>query len=192
MEFTSKARLENGCIIAEVIAPAADENTKYAYYLYEKTQGLLEKRMYTSNPTCSFQPPCSGTYYVKTFVRHWPNGDKGDFTTTSQKTNNVSAYSMKPLSYEDLDAERFQKSGSTLYTILWDGVRFEFLINYRPGSSRAVVFGTGKVSGDIRPVFPVPPGQMIYRKRPFTILTPPSTWGTATWAGATVPTTGGI
>lgn len=153
MEFTSKARLENGCIIAEVIAPAAGENTKYAYYLYEKTQGLLEKRMYTSNPTCSFQPPCSGTYYVKAFVRHWPNGDKGDFTTISQKTNNVSVYPTKPLSYEDLDAERFQKSGSTLYTILWDGVRFEFLINYRPGSSRAVVFGTGKVSGDIRPVF---------------------------------------
>ena len=96
MEFTSKARLENGCIIAEVIAPAADENTKYAYYLYEKTQGLLEKRMYTSNPTCSFQPPCSGTYYVKAFVRHWPNGDKGGFTTISQKTNNVSVYPTTP------------------------------------------------------------------------------------------------
>ena len=153
MEFTAVSRLENGAIVAEVNAPAADENTKYAYYLYERTRGVQEKRKYTSNPTCSFQPPCSGTYYVKVFLRHCPNGAQEKPVILTQRSNSTYVYNTKTLSCEELNGESFRAPGKTLYTIWWDGVRYEFLLNYKPGSARAVVFGTGAVTGNTRPVF---------------------------------------
>ena len=154
MEFSVVSRLENGAIIAEVTAPEADKTTQYAYYLYEKTQGVLEKRRYTGETVCSFQPPSSGQYYVRAFVRSWPDGLQKDPVTVAKNSNTVTYYFRKSIPYERLRAERFRSTESTIYDILWNGVHFEFCIHYKPESTRAVILGTGDVGGaKFRPHF---------------------------------------
>lgn len=154
MEFSVVSRLENGAIIAEVTAPEADKTTQYAYYLYEKTKGVLEKRMYTGETVCSFQPPSSGQYYVRAFVRSWPDGLQKDPVTVAKNSNTLTYYLTKSIPYERLNGERFRSTESTIYDILWNGVHFEFCIHYKPESTRAVILGTEDVGGTkFRPSF---------------------------------------
>ena len=154
MEFSVASRLEQGAIIAEVTAPEADKTTQYAYYLYEKTQGVLEKRMYTGESTCSFQLPSSGQYYVRAFVRSWPDGLRKEPVTVAKNSNTVTYYLRKSIPYERLKAERFRSTESAVYDIVWNGVHFEFFIHYKPESTRAVILGTGDVGGTkLRPSF---------------------------------------
>ena len=153
MEFSVASRLENSTIIAEVIAPEADENTQYAYYLYETQMGILEKRRYTTETSCSFQLTSPGYYYVKVFVRSWPDGKQGEYVQTSQKTKPVMLYPTKPVLYSQLEEEDFCSVDGTIYDILWDGVHFEFFIHYKPDSAQAVILGTGDVGQHPRPYF---------------------------------------
>lgn len=154
MEFSVVSRLENGAIIAEVTVPEADKTTQYAYYLYEKNQGVLEKRMYTGETVCSFQPPSSGQYYVRAFVRSWPDGLQKDPVTVAKNSNTLTYYLTKSIPYERLNGESFRSTESTIYDILWNGVHFEFCIHYKPESTRAVILGTGDVGGTkFRPSF---------------------------------------
>lgn len=153
MEFSVASRLENSTIIAEVTAPEADENTQYAYYLYETQMGILEKRRYTTEMSCSFHLTSPGYYYVKVFVRSWPEGKQGEYVQTSQKTKPVMLYPTKPVLYSQLEEEDFCSVDGTIYDILWDGVHFEFFIHYKPDSAQAVILGTGDVGQHPRPYF---------------------------------------
>ena len=153
MEFSVASRLENSTIIAEVTAPEADENTQYAYYLYETQMGILEKRRYTTETSCSFHLTSPGYYYVKVFVRSWPEGKQGEYVQTSQKTKPVMLYPTKPVLYSQLEEEDFCSVDGTIYDILWDGVHFEFFIHYKPDSAQAVILGTGDVGQHPRPYF---------------------------------------
>ena len=153
MEFSVASRLENSTIIAEVTAPEADENTQYAYYLYETQQGIVEKRRYTTEMSCSFHLTSPGYYYVKVFVRSWPEGKQGEYVQTSQKTKPVMLYPTKPVLYSQLEEEDFCSVDGTIYDILWDGVHFEFFIHYKPDSAQAVILGTGDVGQHPRPYF---------------------------------------
>ena len=117
MEFSVVSRLENGAIIAEVTVPEADKTTQYAYYLYEKNQGVLEKRMYTGETVCSFQPPSSGQYYVRAFVRSWPDGLQKEPVTVAKNSNTVTYYLRKSIPYERLKAERFRSAEGTVYDL---------------------------------------------------------------------------
>ena len=73
MEFTATSKLEKGKLVVEANAAKADETTQYAYYLCEARRGVLVKQMYISKNAFSFDLPGSGQYFVKVYVRHWPN-----------------------------------------------------------------------------------------------------------------------
>lgn len=146
MEFTATSKLEKGKLVVEVTAPEADKTTQYAYYLYEKSRGVLVKQMYTEKNTFSFDLPDSGQYYVKAYVRHWPDGKGGEPVSTAQYTNKVLFFATKYLSYEQMDEESFFSPNGLIYNILWNGVRYEFYVCNRPDSFRAVIFGSGALS----------------------------------------------
>lgn len=152
MEFSVAGRLENGSIIAEVTVPKADETTQYAYYLCEKNQGVLEKRMYTGETTCSFQPPCAGQYYVRAYVR-WREAGSPDYTIVAKNTKFIGIHSTKHLRYEELEQEDFQAERGIFYDILWDGLHYEFFIQSKPKSTQAIILGTGDVGQHPRPYF---------------------------------------
>ena len=143
MEFTAISRLDKGKLVVEINAPEADETTQYAYYLCEQSRGVLVKRMYISKSTFSFDLPDSGQYFVRAYVRHWPNGKEADPVITAQYTNKVTFYPTKSLTYEQLEGERFLSPNGMIYDILWNGVHYEFYIFNRPNSSSAVIFGSG-------------------------------------------------
>lgn len=54
-------------------------------------------------------------------------------------------YKTKTIHYSEIAQESFQASEPIIYEILWNDVKFEFLVNWRKGSHQAVVFGTGAV-----------------------------------------------
>jgi hypothetical protein len=54
-------------------------------------------------------------------------------------------YKTKTIQYSKIEQENFQTSEPIIYEILWNDVKFEFLVNWRKGSRQAVVFGTGAV-----------------------------------------------
>ena len=154
MEFTATSRLEHGKLVVEVEAPEADERTRYAYYLCKNGKGVLVKQMYTSKNTFTFDLPDSGQYYVKVYVRHWPNGAHEAYETAAKSTNIVTFYPTCALRYEELAQRDFRVPEGIIYDILWRGVHFEFFVNYKPGSGQAVIFGTGDVGAKkIRPSF---------------------------------------
>ena len=180
MEFTATSRLEHGKLVVEVEAPEADERTRYAYYLCKNGKGVLVKQMYTSKNTFTFDLPDSGQYYVKVYVRHWPNGAHEAYETAAKSTNIVTFYPTCALRYEELAQRDFRVPEGIIYDILWRGVHFEFFVNYKPGSGQAVIFGTGNV------------GAKKFPELPSTTLTPPFIWARAPWAVVTAPMTGGI
>ena len=153
MEFTAISRLDKGKLVVEVNAPEADKTTQYAYYLFEKSRGVLVKRMYISKSTFSFDLPDSGQYFVRAYVRHWPNGREGDPVITVQQTSNVTIYPKKSLSYEEMDEESFVSPEGMIYDILWNGIHYEFYIHNHPGSSNAVIFGSGALRSTQKPHF---------------------------------------
>ena len=153
MEFTAISRLDKGKLVVEVNAPEADKTTQYAYYLCEESRGVLVKRMYISKSTFSFDLPDSGQYFVRAYVRHWPNGKEADPVITAQYTNKVTFYPTKSLTYEQLEGERFLSPNGMIYDILWNGVHFAFFIRNHPGNSNAVIFGSGALGRHRKPHF---------------------------------------
>ena len=163
MNFSSTISVKQGYIVVDVTAPEAPPTTRYAYYLYETTQGVVEKRGYSKEASCLFQPPADGNYYVKVFVRSYskelPNGQ----ATTSKVTATVSiptglpatgpVYPTVKIDYEALEQIQFVPQKGTIYDILWDGVHFEFFVHYKPDSTQALILGTGDVGQHPRPYF---------------------------------------
>lgn len=107
MEFTAISRLDKDRLVVEVTAPEADKTTQYAYYLCEKSRGVLVKQMYIGKSAFSFDLPGSGQYFVKAYVRHWLNGKQADPVITVRQTNKVTVYPIKSLSYEQLEGRTF-------------------------------------------------------------------------------------
>lgn len=153
MEFTVACRLENGKLVVEANAAKADETTQYAYYLCEESRGVLVKQMYISKNAFSFDLPGSGQYFVKVYVRHWPNSKEADPVITAHYTNKVTFYPTKFLAYEQLEGEHFFSPNGMIYDILWNGVHFSFFVHNHPGSSNAVIFGSGALGQHRKPHF---------------------------------------
>lgn len=65
------------------------------------------------------------------------------------------SYKFKNLIIDDIEHEDFKPQVPTVYKIFWDGLEFDFLINYRENCRKAVIFGTGAVGKNISeyPVF---------------------------------------
>ena len=145
MEFTATSRLEKGKLVVEVNAPEADKTTQYAYYLCEKSRGVLAKQMYTGKSTFSFDLLDRGRYFVKTYVRRRNHGVVGTHETEIKNTNVVAFYPTCALRYEELAEKDVCVPEGIIYDILWRDVHFEFFVNYKPGSERAVILGTGDV-----------------------------------------------
>ncbi len=55
-------------------------------------------------------------------------------------------YPVREIRYQDLENEPFDSTVPTVYAIVRDGVRFEFLVRRRKHCRQAVVFGTGTLS----------------------------------------------
>ncbi|SCI97267.1 Uncharacterized protein conserved in bacteria [uncultured Flavonifractor sp.] len=87
MEFTAVSRLEPAALVVEVTVPEGDETTRYAYYLLEKARGVLKKQFYLKANTYTFPLSDPGTYAVRVFVRHWPDGPDGAYVTTLKETD---------------------------------------------------------------------------------------------------------
>ena len=153
MEFSVVSRLEHDVLVVEVTAPEADENTRYAYYLYERTRGIVKKQMYIKESTFSFSLSEPGAYFVKAFVRNWPNGPHGEHHTTSKNTNNIIRYPTKVVSYAAMESEDFLSDGGSIYDIVWDRVHYKFFVYYKPDSSQSVIFGTGNIGQHPDPYF---------------------------------------
>jgi peptidoglycan/xylan/chitin deacetylase (PgdA/CDA1 family) len=148
MEFQATSRVEDGKLIVEISAPEANEYTRYAYYLYSREKGILQKQGYIQEPTFAFPLSETGNYYAKAYVKS--RGKAEDEEQKTSKNTNVVPFVVpfdvkRAIPYECLDQEDFRLEGPTIYEILWDGVKFELLINYKPDSSQAVVCGTGDV-----------------------------------------------
>lgn len=153
MEFSINSKIERGSIVCEIIAPEANEFTQYAYYLYGENDVVLEKQGYINSSTFSFLLTKSGNYCVKGFVKY-KNNLKDEYQKKSKKSKMIPFYSTKKIRYEDLKNEPFRESEPIIYEILWDEVKFEFLINYKESSNQAVVFGTGDVGNVSRSLWP--------------------------------------
>lgn len=193
MEFTAVSRLDRTTLTVEVTVPEVDQTTQYAYYLLEKTQGVLEKQFYLKENTFTFPLSDPGTYAVQVYVRHWPNGPDGDSVTTVKVSNWLPLYPTKVVPYERLEEEDFRSTEGTVYDIVWDGVHYEFFIHYKPDSTQAVILGTGSVIGTkVNPLFvriawaQEMPGTAIYYSDPTSYLPPCNLgWGYGTndrWA----------
>ncbi|MDD3164310.1 MAG: heparinase II/III family protein [Oscillospiraceae bacterium] len=63
-------------------------------------------------------------------------------------------YQRKTVAYEALAQETFQAAEPMIYEVQWEGVGFEFLINWKPNLDQAVVFGTGAL-GTARDTWPI-------------------------------------
>lgn len=153
MEFKAEIILENGSLVVTADAPEADKTTQYAYYLYEKTRGILVRQGYIQKNTFSFPLPGAGVYYVRVFVCSWPNGKQSDPVKESKTTNTIRYYPSKTISYEDLDTASFCSDSGMIYDILLDGVHFEFFIHNKPDCPNAVIFGTGDIGKHAKPHF---------------------------------------
>ena len=64
-------------------------------------------------------------------------------------------YNKKRLNFSQIESESFRCAEPTIYEIMWDGVKFEFFINYKPMSNKAVIFGSGAKRADRRDSFPL-------------------------------------
>lgn len=188
MEFTAVSRLDLTTLVVEVTVPEADESTRYAYYLQEKTRGVIKKQMYLKANTFTFPLSDPGTYTVQVYVRRWPNGPDGDYITAVKQTNWVTHYPTKVIPYEQLEMEDFQSAEGTVYDVVWDGIHYEFFVRYKPDSPQAVILGTGSVIGTkVNPLFvriawaQDMPGTAIYYSDP-TSYKPPCNlgWGYGT------------
>lgn len=164
MNFSSTISVKQEHIMVDVTAPEALSTTRYAYYLCESTQGVVEKRGYSKDTVCLFQPPRAGKYYVKVFVRNYSKDAPNERVTTSKVTATVSFPAEKPpvrityptvtLNYEALDQVQFEPGKGTIYDILWDGVHFEFFVHYKPDAPGCIIMGTGLVDSQRpRPYF---------------------------------------
>ena len=163
MNFSSTISVKQGYIVVDVTAPEALPTTRYAYYLYETTQGVVEKRGYSKEATCLFQPPRAGKYYVKVFVRNYSKDAPNERVTNSKVTvpvffpqRQLSAAPIYPtikVDYESLEQVQFEPGKGTIYDILWNGVHFEFFVHYKPDRTQALILGTGDVGQHPRPYF---------------------------------------
>ncbi len=64
-------------------------------------------------------------------------------------------YKKQSVNYYEIEKESFRCSEPTIYEIMWDGVKFEILINYKKESEYATVFGTGNVNKTLNKELPV-------------------------------------
>ncbi|MBR2743518.1 MAG: hypothetical protein IKD89_08005 [Clostridia bacterium] len=55
-------------------------------------------------------------------------------------------YPVKKLSIEEIAKEQFCPASPTIYEIMWDETKYEFLINHVPGAGKMAAFGTGTVN----------------------------------------------
>ena len=60
-------------------------------------------------------------------------------------------YQTVKLDFSQIGQQDFKNRELTLYKILWDGVTYDLLVNYVPGSDRMVAFGTGTKSNRALP-----------------------------------------
>ena len=145
VDFFVSVRLEGINLVAEVNASQANEFTQYAYYLYDQGD-VIRKQMYIDDATFSFPLSGGGQYFVRAYVRSKSFADE-EYKIEAKNSAKITFYPVKKLRYEELAFENFRADTPTVYEVLWDGVKFEFLINYRPDSKRAVVFGNGALDG---------------------------------------------
>ena len=162
MDFSPTIEVKHGYIYVAAAAPESAPTTRYAYYLYEKGQGLVEKRRYSDCATCLFRPFSPGSYYVKVFVRAPSSDPNGGYDISTARTGKVSVpgknttpsiYPTISLRYEELDDLVIPPRKSIIYNIAWNGVHYEFLIRHKPESTQALVLGTGAVGEHPRPYF---------------------------------------
>lgn len=52
------------------------------------------------------------------------------------------------IDFQDIEKEDFKPNVPTIYNINWEGVQFNFLINYVPNSKKAAIIGTGAIKKD--------------------------------------------
>ena len=152
-EFTIECTVDQdtGTITAKADYPAANQFTTYGCYLIDKqTKEILQRKKFQSDPVFQFHAE-PGLYYARVFIR-----TKADETEEPVKfassSKSVRVYAVVPVKYEELEQLDLYRPGMTLYKIDWDGVTFDFAVNYIENASSAVVFGTGAVN----PADPIP------------------------------------
>ena len=154
-EFTIKCTVDQntGTITAEADYPAANQYTTYGCYLIDRqTKEILQRKKFQSDPVFQFHAE-PGLYYARVFIR-----TKADETEEPVKfassSKSVRVYAVVPVKYEELEQLDLYRPGMTLYKIDWDGVTFDFAVNYIENASSAVVFGTGAITAQVPfPVF---------------------------------------
>lgn len=62
------------------------------------------------------------------------------------------AFPVVTIQFKDLLKTDFNKPEATIYEILWDGVKYELLINYKENSKNAVIFGAGDVNSETKTI----------------------------------------
>ena len=154
MEFTVTCKFRHGKIVAEINAPEANEHTKYAYYLYDSNGKVLIKQGYINHNIFEFEPEVTGIYYVKGFVKY-KNSLENEYNKKSKSSDKITYYKTKRILFEELDKEDFKPKEPTIYDILWNDVHFEFLINHKEESNKAVIWGTGVVNKKVTTSIPI-------------------------------------
>lgn len=154
-EFTIECTVDQdtGTITAKADYPAANQFTTYGCYLIDRqTKEILQRKKFQSDPVFQFHAE-PGLYYTRVFIN-----TKADETeepvkfASSSKT--LTLHRVVRLKYEELDGLDLCHPGMTRYKIDWDGVTFDFAVNYIENASSAVVFGTGAVTAQVPlPVF---------------------------------------
>lgn len=143
MDFTVILRSKQGKLIAQINAPDANQYTQYAYYLCDSNGNVIQKQMYINENEFVFNPQNSDIYYVKGFVRY-KNSSNEEYTHLGSKpSNKVYYFPIKYIKFEELQKEEFKPKKPIIYDILWNGVHYQFLINYKPKSNKGVIWGTG-------------------------------------------------
>ncbi len=154
-EFTIEYMVDQdtGTITAKADYPAANQFTTYGCYLIDRqTRTILQRKSYQPEPIFQFHAE-PGLYYARVFIR-----TKADETEEPVKfassSKSVRVYAVVPVRYEELEQLDLFRPGMTLYKIDWDGVTFDFAVNYIENASSAVVFGTGAITAQVPfPVF---------------------------------------
>lgn len=55
------------------------------------------------------------------------------------------------LDYKEIDSYNFCIDEPVIYSIFWEGIHFDFLINYIEGCENSIIFGTGAITKEILP-----------------------------------------
>lgn len=151
-----------------------DTNIYYAWYINaitENGQQSVIKQFYEADNSFSYHVnDCDTVYRLIAFVENRKDNTRiakniVEFKLSQDNTIEILRIYMRDFSYEnvrrvslefqEIDSYEFCINEPILYSIMWEGLRFDFLINYIENCKNSVVFGTGAISKEVLsyPVF---------------------------------------